>query len=852
MVPGAASADTKTVTFDEYPANTRIGEQYHASHGVYFLASEGIQPWVDSAPGKAHSDDNVADVVNCTGLAGCGEGFYLPRTTGRLDNDATAISLYAGFYDPSPSMQTVQAKLTAYGDNDQVVGSDSATVTAGAPFTTKLEIATPSAPISYFVYESQTPGDEGKALAFDDLSITYGTGGSPNFSITPNPAPAEVAQGTTVDVPIHINRSNGSNGNVSFAASGLPPGMTASFSPNPATGTSTSTTLHLTAGQHAAPSNYSQITITATPSPGAGSTVRTAHVLARIRENCDRVVRFPYVDARSDDCMVKNGHQHMATNALVRVNGLVIKPADDSRPTLVIDDQNKTIKGAELTRPWKVSVDSNPDIPIYVGPIDWSFADGGSGPHKVLGFDLSGVPILKGLPITGIETSFLESGKARIKPSVKLAFWPFNYFGAITSSVQFTTDNDHSPDFSGLDIKLAKLDVLALELKDVQLHWQEGGTWSGGAKAVVNFSHKYTIGAGFGIKNGDFDFLRASVSGLNIDIGPAIFLQKIGFEVDRNPLTLVGTIGITAGPKVAGVSAVSVNGALRAVLADPFVVEVDGTAKVADRYKIGDAFLRYTSTGLFEFGGHVDFSWSILSMHGGVDGWVAAGPTFNVDGSLQGCIDVWGPVDVCGDAKAVLSTKGIGGCVGAYGHHVGVGATWDFDFDAFTGCDLSPYSETRPAAHAAAAQVARFTIPKGLRSVAWELVGSGLPPGATLTGPHGERVSVSAAHPDVHIGRFLAQARANGRTFILVKHPAAGFFTRMNVVPFARSCARNREVCTLGFVWDTVTFSPCGPVSVAPGGRPFPTSSHATLGSPLGTVNRATCAAAWNAGRVSL
>ena len=36
---------------------------------------------------------------------------------------------------------------------------------------------------------------------------------------------------------------------------------------------------------------------------------------------------------------------------------------------------------------------------------------------------------------------------------------------------------------------------------------------------------------------------------------------------------------------------------------------------------------------------------------------------------------------------------------------------------------------------------------------------------------------MSAAHPDVHNGRFLAQARANGRTFILVKHPAAGVWT---------------------------------------------------------------------------
>ena len=61
-------------------------------------------------------------------------------------------------------------------------------------------------------------------------------------------------------------------------------------------------------------------------------------------------------------------------------------------------------------------------------------------------------------------------------------------------------------------------DDCALELRDVELHWEEGGTWSGGAKVVLNFSHKYTIGAGFGIKNGDFDFLRGSISGLNVDI----------------------------------------------------------------------------------------------------------------------------------------------------------------------------------------------------------------------------------------------------------------------------------------------------------------------------------------------
>ena len=83
----------------------------------------------------------------------------------------------------------------------------------------------------------------------------------------------EVLTGTSVDVPIDLNRMNGSNGDISFAVSGLPQGVTASFNPNPVMGTGTSTTMTLTAGQGAVPSNYKTITITATPtSPGAGPT----------------------------------------------------------------------------------------------------------------------------------------------------------------------------------------------------------------------------------------------------------------------------------------------------------------------------------------------------------------------------------------------------------------------------------------------------------------------------------------------------------------------------------------------------------------------------------------------------
>ena len=170
-------------------------------------------------------------------------------------------------------------------------------------------------------------------------------------------------------MPVDLNRLNGSNGNVSFAASGLPTGMSASFSRNPLAGTGTRTILTLSAAEGAAPRTSTRLS----PSRPrrrieAGNRARVITKQVRIRENCDRTMRADYLDARSEDCMRRrNGHWE-ATNTTVRVNGLVIRPADDSRPTLVIDPRNNTVKGRELTMPFRVSLASDPEVPIYAGP----------------------------------------------------------------------------------------------------------------------------------------------------------------------------------------------------------------------------------------------------------------------------------------------------------------------------------------------------------------------------------------------------------------------------------------------------------------------------------------------------
>ena len=290
-------------------------------------------------------------------------------------------------------------------------------------------------------------------------------------------------------------------------------------------------------------------------------------------------------------CGKRDGHWE-ATNTTVRVNGLVIRPADDSRPTLVVDPHNKTVRGRELTMPFRVSLASRPGDPIYAGPIKWDYSDSSGsedGPRKVLGFDADGIEKLKGLPVTEADLSFLKSGKARLTPTLKLDFWPFNYFGAVTTSTTFTTDNDHGVDFSGLYLKLPKVNVLALELKDVELKWVAGQHLGGRREGRARIRQEVRDRRRLRIKNGGFDYLRGSVGGLNQPVGAGIFLQSIGFGVQRDPLTLTGTIGLSGRPEGGGRPGGLGGRQLRAVLADPFIAEISGNAKVANRFELGSA-----------------------------------------------------------------------------------------------------------------------------------------------------------------------------------------------------------------------------------------------------------------------
>lgn len=66
---------------------------------------------------------------------------------------------------------------------------------------------------------------------------------TPDFTLSVSPTSQSVAQGQSTSYTVGVNRTGGFSGSVSLSVSGLPTGASGSFSPNPATGTSSTLTV---------------------------------------------------------------------------------------------------------------------------------------------------------------------------------------------------------------------------------------------------------------------------------------------------------------------------------------------------------------------------------------------------------------------------------------------------------------------------------------------------------------------------------------------------------------------------------------------------------------------------------
>jgi hypothetical protein len=267
----ALAADT-TIGFDDLPPNTTVTNQYQGQ-GVYFQASEGLLPAVRTVPGgQAHSGTQVVDIDNCFGCE-----FFTPRTVGRFTDFRQTVSLRAGYF--SEGSGTVQVTLRALNSGGTPIATTTATLTAGNGFHTLMSVSSPTMANDIAAFELSGPANSSAPIGFDDLTYDIpAVPPPPDFSLSVDQQQLVLLRGNSLDIPVGISRYNGSNGDISFAASNLPAGVSAAFLTNPVTGTGASTVMRLTAAPDAPTTDFNgvEITITGTPVAAAGSTPRTA------------------------------------------------------------------------------------------------------------------------------------------------------------------------------------------------------------------------------------------------------------------------------------------------------------------------------------------------------------------------------------------------------------------------------------------------------------------------------------------------------------------------------------------------------------------------------------------------
>ena len=124
-------------------------------------------------------------------------------------------------------------------------------------------------------YSLVVTGSGGGVAHTTSVSLTVNAAAAGNFTLSASPSSLTITRSSHGSSTVTITPSNGFTGAVTFSASGLGNGTTASFSPNPATG---STTVTFTASGSAATGTRS-ITITGV----SGSLTHTTTISLRVR-----------------------------------------------------------------------------------------------------------------------------------------------------------------------------------------------------------------------------------------------------------------------------------------------------------------------------------------------------------------------------------------------------------------------------------------------------------------------------------------------------------------------------------------------------------------------------------------
>jgi len=239
---------------------------------------------------------------------------------------AYALGQYSKFVRPGYVMTgannnpTSGVYVTSYkGNNNYVivaVNSNSGTSNISFPITgATLTSVTPyqtSASLQLAELNAVSVSNDTFTYSLPGQSITtfVGTGstGTSSFTLSPSASALSVTQGSSATDTISVTPENGFSGSVSFAASGLPSGVTASFSP---TSSTSSSVLTLTASSTAT-AGTSTVNITGT----SGSTTASTTISLTVSSGtCTPTTIVPYISVNGGSTWTQESSATVSTTS---------------------------------------------------------------------------------------------------------------------------------------------------------------------------------------------------------------------------------------------------------------------------------------------------------------------------------------------------------------------------------------------------------------------------------------------------------------------------------------------------------------------------------------------------------
>ncbi len=190
--------------------------------------------WFTSEYLKANGTFNWSTRIGTFKLAGCGTpDFAIAATPASQTVSPGSPTTYQVTVTPTGTFNGA-VSLTSTGLPAGAVGTFSPNPTTGAStFSVTTDASTPTGS-----YPVTITGVSGSLTHSTTVTLVVST---PDFSLSAAPASSTVTAGASTTYSVSVTPAAGFTGSVSLAASGLPSGAAASFSPNPTTGTSTMT-----------------------------------------------------------------------------------------------------------------------------------------------------------------------------------------------------------------------------------------------------------------------------------------------------------------------------------------------------------------------------------------------------------------------------------------------------------------------------------------------------------------------------------------------------------------------------------------------------------------------------------